>query len=131
MINGKLNGAEAELPGNVAFEIIPHEGGVAIALTEILETKANGDIVPGTQLVAALTPHQARTAAGRLLMMADALSEPKTISVMVVTPVEAWIDGQQMITRRKGAELHHSYALQWKKEQLLTPKRKPLIIPGG
>lgn len=107
------------MPAMVGVEIAPCDAGIALRLSD-------GE---GNMLTGAFSPHQARDVAARLLAMADAGSEPRTVSVLVITNAEAWINGQEMRTRRNGNQLQHSFLLPWGK-QAVAQARPKLIIPG-
>ena len=119
----QLNGAN---PFSCAFEILPAPEGIVIALSEVDDKNEKTE----KHLAAALSPHQARMAAMRLLALTDALSEPKTFTVLVVTAAEAWCPGQKMVTERIGDQLNSAFIMPFGNTKLATPKQKKLILPG-
>lgn len=104
----------------VGIEILPYPDGAAISLV-------SGEGKDEDRMSARLGPKQLREIASRMLILADA-AETNMRTILLVTPLKAWIPGQCLQIRLQADNsFHYQFTMQ---SPIAVPEMPKLIIPG-
>lgn len=125
-INGKVPSdvLPEKIPGHVGFDLQPYPSmenvqGGALTLT-------SGEGSEQNTIGASLGPNQLRELAARMLILADAVDQRRTI--LMVTLRSAWLPHQVLQVRdTPTGAFHYEFLI---KSQLAVPAKEKIIIPG-